>query len=423
MINLLFISIGLFIGAAIMYFFLSSRLSVMRLTLDQVNIQIAKIQPLETEKMQLYGKTQADMATIDGLKDRVNNLEADKNNMEANLTKIMTDVANDSIIRQGKILTEQHQTKLSDILNPLKDKINDFQNKVETNQTESTKTNSALMEQIKNLTTLNQAVTKKTEDLTNALKGSNKAQGGWGEMILERVLESSGLKKSSEYETQFSTKNSSGDTIRPDAIIYLPDNKNLIIDSKVSLTAYEQYANSDEQTIKDLALKAHIASIKSHIKLLSEKDYHTGLGLNSPDFTLMFIPIESGFALSVKEDSTIFEYAWIKKIVLVSPSTLLATLRTIASVWKNENQTRNAVEIAKRAGDMYDKFVSFTEDMEGVGKAIDKAADSHSKAMNKLSVGKGNLVSKSNQMKTLGINSTKNLSSNLIADEDENRIK
>ncbi len=273
------------------------------------------------------------------------------------------------------------------------------------------------MEQIKNLTTLNQSVTLKTEDLTNALRGSNKAQGFWGELILERVLERSGLKKGSEYETQFSTQNASGDTIRPDAVIYLPESKNIIIDSKVSLTAYEQYANADDTNVRDVSLKAHIASLKSHIKLLGEKDYHTGLGLNSPDFTLLFIPIESGFAISVKDDSQLFEYAWDRKIVLVSPSTLLATLRTIASVWKNENQTRNSMEIANAAGDLYDKFVGFTVDMEKVGKAIDNASDAHHLAMNKLSKGKGNLVNRANNMKSLGINSTKNISPTLIDDE------
>ena len=420
MTEFIYAIIGIIIGAVPVYFALNSRLTNLKASLVQAEALNAKILPLEAERMQLFGKTQADRATIDSLRDQIKALESDKINMEGNLKKILTDITNESVIKQGRMIADQQQAKLSDILNPLREKISEFQTKVETNQTESTKTNSALMEQIKNLTNLNQTVTQKTEDLTNALKGSTKAQGGWGEMILERVLESSGLKKGSEYETQFSTKNSTGDTIRPDAVIYLPENKNLIIDSKVSLTAYEQYASSDDLMIKEAALKAHIASMKSHIKLLSEKDYHTGMGLNSPDFTLMFIPIESGFALSVREDKTLFEYAWERKIVMVSPSTLLATLRTIASVWKNENQTRNAVEIAKRAGDLYDKFVSFTEDMETVGKAIDKASETHSKAINKLSMGKGNLIAKAYQMRELGIKTTKNMPPSLTSDEGEN---
>ena len=419
MTELLYAIIGIIIGAVPVYFALNSRLANLKAALAQAEALNAKIQPLESERMQLYGKTQADKATIDTLREQIKSLENDKINMEGNLKKMMTDITNESVIKQGRMIADQQQAKLSDILNPLRDKITEFQTKVETNQTESTKTNSALMEQIKNLTNLNQTVTQKTEDLTNALKGSTKAQGGWGEMILERVLESSGLKKGYEYETQFSTKNSIGDTIRPDAVIYLPENKNLIIDSKVSLTAYEQYASSDDSMVKEAALKAHIASMKSHIKLLSEKDYHTGLGLNSPDFTLMFIPIESGFALSVREDKTLFEYAWERKIVMVSPSTLLATLRTIASVWKNENQTRNAVEIGKKAGEMLDKFIAFTEDMDGVGKAIEKAADAHSKAMNKLSTGKGNLVNRATHLKDLGVKTSKNLPPSLSANEED----
>jgi DNA recombination protein RmuC len=419
MTELLYAIIGIIMGAVPVYFALNSRLSSLKSSLAQAEAQNAKIQPLESERMQLFGKTQADKATIDTLREQIRSLENDKINMEGNLKKMMTDITNESVIKQGRMIADQQQAKLSDILNPLRDKITEFQTKVETNQTESTKTNSALMEQIKNLTNLNQTVTKQTEDLTNALKGSTKAQGGWGEMILERVLESSGLKKGSEYETQFSTKNATGDIIRPDAVIYLPENKNLIIDSKVSLTAYEQYASSDDSIVKEAALKAHIASMKSHIKLLSEKDYHTGLELNSPDFTLMFIPIESGFALSVREDKTLFEYAWERKIVMVSPSTMLATLRTIASVWKNENQTRNAVEIGKKAGEMLDKFIAFTEDMDGVGKAIEKAADAHSKAMNKLSTGKGNLVNRANHLKELGVKTSKNLPPIVSGNDEE----
>ena len=417
MIELFFAFIGVLTGTVITYLIFNTKLSAMKLVNEMANQQIAKLPPLEEEKMRLYGKSQADAKQIEVLNDQIKTLREDKANMEGNLKQIMTDVTNDSFIKQSKLLTEQQSSKLSDILDPLKEKIKEFQTKVETNQTESTKTNSVLMEQIKQLTSLNQTVTQKTEDLSNALRGSTKAQGGWGEMILERVLERSGLKKGSEYEIQLSTKNSSGDIIRPDAVIYLPDNKNLIIDSKVSLTAYEQYSSSDDQIVKDAALKSHMASVKGHIKLLSEKDYHSGLGLNTPDFTLMFIPIESGFALSIKEDITLFEYAWDRKIVFVSPSTLLATLRTIASVWKNENQTKNAVEIAQRAGDLYDKFVAFTEDMETVGKSIEKTDEAYHKAMNKLSVGKGNLVNRANQLKSMGINATKNINPKLVEEE------
>lgn len=238
-------------------------------------------------------------------------------------------------------------------------------------------------------------------------------------MILERVLESSGLKKGMEYETQFVTQNNINETIRPDAVIFLPDQKNIIIDSKVSLVAYERYTSASEGSQeKDQALKDHIESLKNHIKLLSAKDYHTGLNLNSPDFTLLFIPIESGFVATVSQDTSLFNFAWDRKIVLVSPSTLLATLRTIASVWKTEYQTRNAIEIARQAGEMLDKFSAFTHDLEDVGKHIKRAEDAHQNALNKLSTGKGNLVGRADKLAKLGVKSSKKINPNLIQDHE-----
>ena len=238
-------------------------------------------------------------------------------------------------------------------------------------------------------------------------------------MILERVLESSGLKKGMEYDTQFVTKNQVNETIKPDAVIFLPDNKNIIIDSKVSLVAYERFTSSKEGTIeKEQALKDHIESLKSHIKLLSAKDYHTAFDLQSPDFTLLFIPIESGFVATISQDYSLFNFAWERKIVLVSPSTLLATLRTIASVWKTEYQTRNSLEIAKQAGDLFDKFVSFTQDMEDVGKHIKRAEDAHTGALNKLSTGKGNLIGRAEKLHKLGIPSSKKIAKHLTQDDE-----
>ena len=332
----------------------------------------------------------------------------------------MTEISHETIIQQGKTLNEQQETKLNDVLNPLKEKLKEFENRVQENQQNNAQQSVLLLEQIKNLTSLNQTVTQKTEDLTNALKGSNKAQGNWGEMILERVLESSGLIKGREYETQFVTKNQFNEIIQPDAVIFLPDKKNLIIDSKVSLIAYDRYTKAEEGTAdKENALKAHIESLKTHIRGLSSKDYHTGIGLSSPDFILLFIPIESGFVATVSQDTTLFNFAWDKKIVLVSPSTLLATLRTIASVWKTENQTRNAVEIAKKAGELYDKFVAFTSDVQEIGKHLQRAEDAQQSAINKLSTGKGNLINRALYLHNMGIRTTKEIHPDLIQDESD----
>lgn len=411
----IYIILAILVGAGAAYLLLQGKITVLNSQLSQLTGLQAKTEALEQENKTMFGKLSQLEGQNETLKATVESQKAD----EDKLRKMLTDISNESVLRQGRMLSDQQQVKLNDVLNPLKEKLLAFETQVNEGQKNSLHQNTVLLEQIKNLTNLNQTVTQKTEDLTNALKGSNKSQGNWGEMILERVLESSGLKKGMEYETQFVTKNQINETIKPDAVIFLPDNKNLIIDSKVSLTAYERYTSAEEGTIeKDQALKEHIESLKSHIKLLSAKDYHTGLDLNSPDFTLLFIPIESGFVATISQDTTLFNYAWERKIVLVSPSTLLATLRTIASVWKTEYQTRNAIEIARQAGDLYDKFVSFTQDMEDVGKHMKRAEDAHAGALNKLSTGKGNLVSRAEKLHKLGIKSTKKLNQGLIQDEE-----
>ena len=414
--TIIYIILAILVGAGAAYLLLQGKITVLNSQLSQLTGLQAKTEALEQENKTMFGKLSQLEGQNETLKATVESQKAD----EEKLRKMLTDISNESVLRQGRMLSDQQQVKLNDVLNPLKEKLLAFETQVNEGQKNSLHQNTVLLEQIKNLTNLNQTVTQKTEDLTNALKGSNKSQGNWGEMILERVLESSGLKKGMEYETQFVTKNQINETIKPDAVIFLPDNKNLIIDSKVSLTAYERYTSAEEGTVeKEQALKEHIESLKSHIKLLSAKDYHTGLDLNSPDFTLLFIPIESGFVATISQDTTLFNYAWERKIVLVSPSTLLATLRTIASVWKTEYQTRNAIEIARQAGDLYDKFVSFTQDMEDVGKHMKRAEDAHAGALNKLSTGKGNLVSRAEKLHKLGIKSTKKLNQGLIQDEEQ----
>ncbi|MBP6094075.1 MAG: DNA recombination protein RmuC [Cytophagaceae bacterium] len=413
--TIIYIILAILVGAGATYLLLQNKITLLNSQLSQLTGLQTKADSLEQDNKTMFGKLSQLEGQNETLKATVESQKAD----EDKLRKMLTDISNESVLRQGRMLSDQQQVKLNDVLTPLKEKLLAFETQVNEGQKNSLHQNTVLLEQIKNLTSLNQTVTQKTEDLTNALKGSNKSQGNWGEMILERVLESSGLKKGMEYETQFVTKNQINETIKPDAVIFLPDNKNLIIDSKVSLTAYERYTSAEEGTIeKEQALKEHIESLKSHIKLLSAKDYHTGLDLNSPDFTLLFIPIESGFVATISQDTTLFNYAWERKIVLVSPSTLLATLRTIASVWKTEYQTRNAIEIARQAGDLYDKFVSFTQDMEDVGKHMKRAEDAHAGALNKLSTGKGNLVSRAEKLHKLGIKSTKKLNQGLIQDEE-----
>jgi DNA recombination protein RmuC len=268
--------------------------------------------------------------------------------------------------------------------------------------------------EIKALITLNKQISDEANNLTKALKGDVKKQGNWGEIILEKILERSGLQKGVEFEMQVSIASEEGKRMQPDTIIYLPDKKHIIIDSKVSLVAYEAFVNAHTDEEREEYLHKHVASVKKHIDELSKKNYQSLEQLNAPDFVLLFMPIESSFGLAVQADNELFNYAWERKIVIVSPSTLLATLRTIASIWKQERQTRNALEIAKQSGDLYDKFVGFVDDLLSLGKKMNEAKNFYDNAMNKLSTGKGNLVSKTEKIKELGAKASKSIPQPLL---------
>jgi DNA recombination protein RmuC len=339
-------------------------------------------------------------------------------NLQKKLTAEFKNIANEILEEKSKKFTEQNKTNLESILNPLKDKIKDFEEKVDkTYKTESAE-RITLKAEIKQLVELNKQVSDEANNLTKALKGDNKTQGNWGEVILEKILERSGLSKErGEYKTQVTLTNNANETIRPDAIIYLPDNKHIIVDSKVSLVAYQGFVAAETEELRGNFLKEHISSLKSHIKGLSEKHYSSSDALNTPDFVLMFLPIESSFGIAVQADQELFSYAWDKKIVVVSPSTLLATLRTIAAIWKQELQTKNALEIARQSGALYDKFVAFIEDLSAIGKNLDKAHDAYNEARKKLEEGKGNLISRAEKIKELGAKASKSIPENLLGGE------
>ena len=323
-------------------------------------------------------------------------------------------LANEILEEKTKKFTDQNKINLSEILNPLKEKITEFEKKVESTNKESIERNSALKEQISGLKELNLQITKEAENLTKALKGESKTQGNWGEFILESILEKSGLTKGEQYDVQVSVTNQDGKRLQPDVIIKLPEQKNIIIDSKVSLNAYEKYVNSDEGRDKEIQLKNHLISIRTHIKGLSEKNYQTMYEIGSLDFVLLFMPIEPAFSLAVQHDAELFNDAYDKNIVIVSPSTLIATLRTIASIWRQENQNRNAQEIARQGGQLYDKFVSFAEDLIKVGKNLNTTTESYQEAMKKLSDGKDNLIRKTERIKELGAKTSKNIDQRLL---------
>lgn len=331
-------------------------------------------------------------------------------------------IANKVLEEKTARFTEQNRTNLDIILNPLKENIKAFEEKVDKVYKSESDERNVLKGVISQLMNQSKQIQEDANNLTKALKGDSKKQGNWGEVILERVLERSGLIKDREYRIQTSLSSSEGGRMQPDVIIDLPDDKHVIVDAKVSLVAYERLVAADTDEDRDIYIKQHIISIKNHIQGLSGKNYHELNGVNSPDFVLLFIPIESSFGIAVQQDAELFNYAWDRKVVIVSPSTLLATLRTIASIWKQERQNRNVLEIARLSGSMYDKFVGFLTDMESIGRNIRQSHDAYDKAINKLSTGTGNLSSTSEKIKKLGAKATKQIDTKfldpLLADED-----
>ncbi|RKE94988.1 DNA recombination protein RmuC [Ichthyenterobacterium magnum] len=316
--------------------------------------------------------------------------------------------------------TLQNKENIKQILNPLQEKIQGFEKKVEDSQKESISMHSALKEQLLGLKDLNQQMTKEATNLTKALKGDSKMQGNWGELVLERVLEKSGLEKDREYFVQQSFTLDDGSRVLPDVVLHLPDNKKMIIDSKVSLTDYERLVNAEDDD-KPTFLKAHVNSIKKHVDQLSDKNYQDLYDIESPDFVLMFIPIEPAFAVAINDDNSLYNKAFEKNIVIVTPSTLLATLRTIDTMWNNEKQQRNAIEIARQAGALYDKFHNLMSDLTSVGNDMDRAKKNYSLAMNKLFEGRGNLITSVEKLKKMGAKAKKALPEAIVkrAEDDE----
>jgi DNA recombination protein RmuC len=357
------------------------------------------------------------LSELDQAKKQLTERALELEQIQKRLTMEFENLANNILKVHSAEFTSLNQKNIGDILSPLKEKISIFEKKVEESYEKTLRDQTDLKAELKKLQDLNLRISDEAHNLTQALKGDVKKQGNWGEFVLERVLERSGLTNGREYEREVVDENSDGKQIRPDVIIHLPDKKHLIIDSKVSLVAYERLVNESSDEHRSIHLADHLKSLRSHIKMLSDKHYQTAKNLNSPDFVLLFLPIESSFSIAVQGDQELFNYAWDNKVVIVSPSTLLATLRTIASIWKQENQTKNAIEIASLGASLYDKFVNFVQDLEKVGKGIETAQSSYSNALSKLHSGKGNLVRTSEKLKELGIKTQKALPDHFIEDE------
>ncbi len=368
--------------------------------------EIKNLQQQLTSQHQLSSMLGIEVAT---LKSSNNNLEEklahQKNEMEGLQKRLLSEFENiaSKILKQrSDEFSLSNYKNLSDILNPLKDRIQIFEKKVEETYDKELRDRISLREEVLKLTEMNARVSQEANNLTNALKGDVKKQGNWGEIILERVLERSGLTIGQEFEREMVVEGADHTVQRPDVIIHLPDNKHIIVDSKVSLVAYERFVSSEKEEHRVEHLKSHISSLRTHVKLLSEKNYQNAQNINTPDFVLMFVPIEASFSVAVQGDGEIFSYAWDRKIVIVSPTTLLATLRTISSIWKQENQTKNALEIARLSGALYDKFIGFTEDMVKIRTNIDRTSNAYDDALKKMKDGSGNIIRTAEKIKELG---------------------
>ncbi|MEX0605270.1 MAG: DNA recombination protein RmuC [Marinobacter sp.] len=318
-------------------------------------------------------------------------------------------LANKIFDQKSERFTQQTRTSLDTLLTPFRDQITDFRKRVDDVYTIETRDRQALRSEIKSLQELNRQITEEAANLTRALKGDKKIQGNWGELILERVLERSGLRKGIEYETQGSYRDGDGQLLRPDVVVHLPDSRNLVVDSKVSLVAYQEWVSEEDELLKAEALKGHVEAVRNHIKTLSEKDYSQLSGLHSPDFVFLFMPIEPAFVAAFQQDDRLFAEAFERKIIVVTPTTLLATLRTIENIWRYERQSQNARLIADRAGAVYDKLRVFVEAMEKMGTQLQTVQGTYDNAMNTLTRGRGNLISQANRFVELGVRVKKEL--------------
>lgn len=381
---------------------------------NQMSQTIQEREKIRAEKEALAIQLSKKETDFDNLWERHKEQKEEVEKLQEKFTKEFENLANKILEEKTVKFTEQNKENLKNILSPLQDKIQLFEKKVEDTHKESIDYHAALRQQILGLREMNEQMSKETLNLTKALKGDSKMQGNWGELVLERVLEKSGLEKGREYEVQQSFVTEEGNRLFPDVVINLPDGKKMIVDSKVTLTAYERYINAEDETEKVQFLKEHLIAIKRHVDQLSEKNYHDLYQMESPDFVLLFIPIESAFALALNEDTSLYNKAFEKNIVIVTPSTLLATLRTIDSMWTNQKQQENAVEIARQAGALYDKFEGFVSDLVKIGKKMDEAKVEYGNAMNKLFDGKGNLINSVEKLKKMGAKAKKALPENIL---------
>jgi DNA recombination protein RmuC len=407
---ILFILVGAAAGAAIVYFMLKSKQASAESSVAMFENNVSDLKAELAEERNRTKQYSNELATsraeLSHFQEKLQTQKEEIEQLQQKFAMQFENLANKILDEKSSKFSELNKENIKNILDPLREKIADFEKKVETNSKENITINAALREQILNLTQLNEQMSREAMNLTKALKGDSKMQGNWGELVLERVLEKSGLEKGREYDVQQSFTTEEGNRLMPDVIIHMPDGKKMIIDSKVSLTAYERFVNAEDELEKAKFLKDHVNSIERHVEMLSAKNYHDLYKIESPNFVLLFIPIEPAFAVALSQEAKLYNKAFDKNIVIVTPATLLATLRTIDSMWQNEKQQRNALKIAEEAGKLYDQFVNLTDDLLKLGNQFKTAQGTYESTMRKLT-GKGNLLGKVENLKKLGVKANK----------------
>jgi DNA recombination protein RmuC len=407
-------------GLAFLWSKSRSRETESRLRAEQLAAELAQrssaIQSAEAERDRLREQTAKFQAEIAALQTR---LESERQNAQEKLALLSSareelsnqfkSLASDILEEKSRRFTQQNQENLGQLITALKEKFGEFQQKVESLQKDGIAGRSELKVQLEQLRSLNERLSEDATSLVTALRGSSKTQGEWGEVVLERILESSGLRRDHEYRVQETITREDGSRARLDIIIDLPEGRHLVLDSKVSLTDYSEYCSAADDATRDSALSRHLASVRKHIRELSQRDYPSLYGLNSLDFVVMFVPIEPAFMLALARDGKLWQEAWEKSILLVSPSTLLFVLRTVAHLWRQEQQKRNVQEIVKRGGELYDKLAAFAKDLTEVGKKLGDARDAYDEAYKKLAEGKGNVIRQAEMLRSLGIRPTKQM--------------
>ncbi|KPK87036.1 MAG: hypothetical protein AMS27_03545 [Bacteroides sp. SM23_62_1] len=426
MTEIFYLIIGLVIGGGVTYIILRFRADSKRIVLEE---RVATLQKdynelrnnLSEKENQIIDLTRELASSRTDLKNAEEKLQMQKQELQQIQDIFKTEfkiLANEILDDKTKKFTEVNRSKLEEILNPFREKIKDFEKKVEETYDKEAQQRFSLKEEVKKLAELNQQVSHEAQNLTRALKGESKTQGNWGEMILENILEKSGLIRDREYTVQASFKGEDGKRLQPDIIVNYPENRNVIIDAKVSLTAYEQYISEDDPAVQEKYLREHLLSVRNHINELSTKNYQDLYNLQTLDFVMMFMPVEPAYLLAVQKDPDIWNYAYDRRILLISPTNLLAALKMIAGLWRQEYQSKNVLEIARQSGDLIDKFYSLLEDLTHLGKDLDAAQKSYHDAINKLSEGKGNLIKRVQKIKELGAKTRKKLPDKFVSNPE-----